>query len=292
MIDKFNVDTMFAAIQSSLGKPEKQTNIDYSNILKFEIGKTYRLRLLPFVGDPSKTFQHYIEYGWTSKATENYISVISPSMWGEPCPVDAFWRTKYNKATNTNTSGIRRREQWMVNAYVIDDPSHPENNGKIKVLRYGKQLDHIISDAVTGDLSAEIGKLAFDLSPEGYDLIVRCEKQQDYPNYTHSSFARKPSEIPGIGNDRAKIENIYQSVFDLSTLCKVKSYDALKKILDEHYFVKSDIDSQPVTIQETQPTSVIESTPVSTVEPINESSNNDNNTISTDDDLDKLIADL
>ena len=39
MNDKFNLDTMFAAIQGSFDKSDKQS-VDYSNILKFEIGKT------------------------------------------------------------------------------------------------------------------------------------------------------------------------------------------------------------------------------------------------------------
>lgn len=288
MIDKFNLDTMFTAIQGCLDKTDKPTNIDYSNILKFEIGKTYKLRLIPFVDDPSKTIVHYIEYGWTSKATDNYVSAISPSTWQEPCPISEVYRKGFKD--RVNTSGIKRREQWLVNVFVVDDPSHPENNGTVKVFRYGKQIDKIIQQATVGDLSDELGKAVFDVTSNGYDFIVRCEKQQEFPNYSNSSFARRPSALPGIGDDEAKITEIYSHLIDLSNLCKVKSYESLQKMLDEHYYVTNkvsvneDVEANNNSSDIIEPR-VTESTPQKQVEP-------SSSTTPTDDDLDKLIADL
>ena len=288
MIDKFNLDTMFTAIQGCLDKTDKPTNIDYSNILKFEIGKTYKLRLIPFVNDPSKTIIHYIEYGWTSKATDNYVSAISPSTWQEPCPISEVYRKGFKD--RVNTSGIKRREQWLVNVFVVDDPSHPENNGTVKVFRYGKQIDKIIQQATVGDLSDELGKAVFDVTSNGYDFIVRCEKQQEFPNYSNSSFARRPSALPGIGDDEAKITEIYSHLIDLSDLCKVKSYESLQKMLDEHYYVTNKVSVNEDVETSNNPSDIIEpqvtkSTPQKQVEP-------SSSTTPTDDDLDKLIADL
>lgn len=288
MIDKFNLDTMFTAIQGCLDKTDKPTNIDYSNILKFEIGKTYKLRLIPFVNDPSKTIIHYIEYGWTSKATDNYVSAISPSTWQEPCPISEVYRKGFKD--RVNTSGIKRREQWLVNVFVVDDPSHPENNGTVKVFRYGKQIDKIIQQATVGDLSDELGKAVFDVTSNGYDFIVRCEKQQEFPNYSNSSFARRPSALPGIGDDEAKITEIYSHLIDLSNLCKVKSYESLQKMLDEHYYVTNKVSVNEDVETSNNPSDIIEpqvtkSTPQKQVEP-------SSSTNPTDDDLDKLIADL
>ena len=288
MIDKCNLDTMFTAIQGCLDKTDKPTNIDYSNILKFEIGKTYKLRLIPFVNDPSKTIIHYIEYGWTSKATDNYVSAISPSTWQEPCPISEVYRKGFKD--RVNTSGIKRREQWLVNVFVVDDPSHPENNGTVKVFRYGKQIDKIIQQATVGDLSDELGKAVFDVTSNGYDFIVRCEKQQEFPNYSNSSFARRPSALPGIGDDEAKITEIYSHLIDLSNLCKVKSYESLQKMLDEHYYVTNKVSVNEDVETSNNPSDIIEpqvtkSTPQKQVEP-------SSSTTPTDDDLDKLIADL
>ena len=281
-VNKFDLGTMFDAIKSGLSDSESNTQtVDYSNILKFEIGKTYKLRLLPFIGEPSKTFWHYYEFGWNSKATDQYVSAITPSTWGEPCPINEVYRKAYHDKIE---SGIRRGEKWLVNVYVINDPTNPENNGKVKIMRYGKQIDKIIKEATTGDLQEDLGKYIFDLSPDGYDFIVKVDKQQEYANYSSSSFARRPSAIEGIENNEDQIREIYESAFDLSTLFPVKSYEALKKMLDEHYYV-SNRTSTPVetTVSpefETykQEEKVEESKPVSTT--------------TSDAELDELIANL
>lgn len=293
MIDKFNLDTMFAAIQGSFDKGDKQS-VDYSNILKFEIGKTYKLRLMPYVDDPSETFFHYIEFGWRSKATDNYVSAISPSTAGEPCPISEVWRKGFQN--KLNTSGIRRREQWMVNVYVVDDPSHPENNGTVKIFRYGKQIDKIIQQALQGDLSDELGKSIFDLSSNGYDFIVRCEQQQEFPNYSNSSFARRTSALPGIGDDENKIVELYGKVFKLKEMFKIKTYGALQKMLDEHYYVTNKVStSEPIETETPYVENTFKDPSNQEVEKATKAMNNtvteSTNTL-TDEDLDKLIADL
>ncbi len=293
MIDKFNLDTMFAAIQGSFDKGDKQS-VDYSNILKFEIGKTYKLRLMPYVDDPSETFFHYIEFGWKSKATDNYVSAISPSTAGEPCPISEVWRKGFQN--KLNTSGIRRREQWMVNVYVVDDPSHPENNGTVKIFRYGKQIDKIIQQALQGDLSDELGKSIFDLSSNGYDFIVRCEQQQEFPNYSNSSFARRTSALPGIGDDENKIVELYGKVFKLKEMFKIKTYGALQKMLDEHYYVTNKVSTSEL-IETEQPyvENAFKDPSNQEVEKATKAVNNavtESTNTSTDEDLDKLIADL
>lgn len=293
MNDKFNLDTMFAAIQGSFDKGDKQS-VDYSNILKFEIGKTYKLRLMPYVDDPSETFFHYIEFGWTSKATDNYVSAISPSTAGEPCPISEVWRKGFQN--KLNTSGIRRREQWMVNVYVVDDPSHPENNGTVKIFRYGKQIDKIIQQALQGDLSDELGKSIFDLSSNGYDFIVRCEKQQEFPNYSNSSFARRASALPGIGDDENKIVELYGKVFKLKEMFKIKTYGALQKMLDEHYYVTNKAStSESIETESPYVENVFKEPSNQEVEKSTKAMNNavtESINTSTDEDLDKLIADL
>ena len=293
MIDKFNLDTMFAAIQGSFDKGDKQS-VDYSNILKFEIGKTYKLRLMPYVDDPSETFFHYIEFGWKSKATDNYVSAISPSTAGEPCPISEVWRKGFQN--KLNTSGIRRREQWIVNVYVVDDPSHPENNGTVKIFRYGKQIDKIIQQALQGDLSDELGKSIFDLSSNGYDFIVRCEQQQEFPNYSNSSFARRASALPGIGDDENKIVELYGKVFKLKETFKIKTYGALQKMLDEHYYVTNKVSTSEL-IETEQPyvENAFKEPSNREVEKATKAVNNavtESTNTSTDEDLDKLIADL
>jgi hypothetical protein len=143
----------------------------------------------------------------------------------------------------------------MVNVYVINDPVNAENNNKVKIVRFGRQLHKIIMDAIEGEEAAELGPRIFDLSPKGCNLKIKVEKQGDYPTYVSSKFAI-PKEIEGLDEDSYK--KIYNSAFDLESYVSVKSYDDLKVLLDTHYHGTKDVDedtSEAATIKPQQKTS-------------------------------------
>ncbi len=56
------------------------------------------------------------------------------------------------------------------------------------MLRYGKQLHKIITDAIEGDDAAEFGAKIFDLGDDGVNFKIKCEQQGDYPTYVSSRF--------------------------------------------------------------------------------------------------------
>ena len=183
-----------------------------------------------------------------------------------------------------------------ISQYLKMIPSHPENNGTVKEYRYGKQIDKIIQQATVGDLSDELGKAVFDVTSNGYDFIVRCEKQQEFPNYSNSSFARRATALPGIGDDENKIVELYGKVFKLKEMFKIKTYGALQKMLDEHYYVTNKVStSEPI---ETEPPYVENTFKDPSNQEVEKATKAMNNTVtesintSTDEDLDKLIADL
>jgi hypothetical protein len=226
--------SIFQSIKSALAQNNSNTGI--TEVLKTEPGNTYTVRLLPFTKDPKKTFFHYYTHGWVSFATGQYIAALSPQTFGERDPIAEeryrILRTG-TESEKEKAKAIGRSEKWLVNVLVINDPSTPENNGKVKILRYGKQLQKIIADAIEGDDSEELGPRIFDLSPNGVNLKVKVEKQGDYPSYVSSKFSM-PSAIPEMDDTKAK--KIYDTVFELDKIFPIKSYDELKTMLNEHYF--------------------------------------------------------
>ena len=146
-------NSMFASIKDSLAKPS-QSSSSTSNILRLKTGNTYTIRLLPYTAEPSKTFFHYYNHGWNSFATGQYVQTLSPQTFGERDPI-AEERFKVlrtgSEEEKEKMQAIRRLEKWLVNVYVIDDPANPDNNGKVKILRYGKQLQKIITEAIEGE---------------------------------------------------------------------------------------------------------------------------------------------
>jgi len=225
--------TMFDSIKQALNKQTKSGGI--GDIMRCQAGNTYEIRLLPCVKNPDKTFFHYYSHGWTSFATGQYVNALSPQTWGERDPISEIRYQHYNTGTpeqKERSRAILRSEKWLVNAYVISDPTTPDNNGTIKVLRFGKQLHKIIMDAIEGDDADQFGARIFDLSPNGCNLRVKVDKQGDYPSYVSSRFLM-PSEVPGL--DSAKAQSLYENVHDLEEVLPRKSQDELNVMINEHY---------------------------------------------------------
>jgi hypothetical protein len=250
---------MFESIKGALTKNNTEGGASkIKDYLRTEVGNTYTVRLLPNVKDPSKTFFHYYSYGWNSLTTGQLVTAISPTTWNQRDPIaEERFRILRNgtEAEKTKALAIKRRENWMVNVYVINDPVNAENNNKVKIVRFGRQLHKIIMDAIEGEEAAELGPRIFDLSPKGCNLKIKVEKQGDYPTYVSSKFAI-PKEIEGLDEDSYK--KIYNSAFDLESYVSVKSYDDLKVLLDTHYHGTKDVDedtSEAATIKPQQKTS-------------------------------------
>lgn len=233
----FNL-SMFESIKQALNSEEKQKSNGLNDILQLKPGNTYTVRILPNVENPKDTFFHHFVHGWISFETGKYVSALSPITFGERDPI-AEERYKIlrmgTEEEKEKAKAIRRTEQWFVNIYVVDDPVNPDNNGKVKVLRYGKQLHTIINNAIAGDDAEEFGAKIFDLGKDGVNFKIKVEKQGDYPLYTSSRFTSVGRDL-GIGKE--KQEETYKSIIDLKAIYRLKSEDELKQMLDEHFHCK------------------------------------------------------
>ena len=151
----------------------------------------------------------------------------------------------------------------MVNVYVVSDPKNPENNGTIKVLRYGRQLNKIIESAISGDDAAEYGAKIFDLSENGCNLRIKAELVSDkpgapkYPTYTASKFL-SPSAIEGLDED--KINSTYNNIYDLQTFLDHKSAEELKEVINVHFYGQ-EVASAPAPVESKTTESVEEDVP-------------------------------
>lgn len=243
--------TMFQSIKDALVSDSKQNNNNYNEIMSCRPGNTYTVRLLPYTPNPAKTFFHYYNHGWVSYATGQYVQTLSPQTFGDRDPI-AEERYKVlrtgNEEEKERMQAVKRLEKWLVNVYVIDDPTNPDNNGKVKMLRYGKQLHKIITEAIEGEDAEEFGPRIFDLGSEGVSLKIKVEDQGGYPTYVSSRFTTA-GKIE-VSEDEQK--KLYNNVFNLEEVFTLKSYDDLKQMLNEHYYCKVEEDevvtnTQPVT---------------------------------------------
>lgn len=232
--------SMFDSIKSALNKSSDSSGGQFKDIMKFPEGHTYTIRLIPNVEDPEKTFFHHWVHGWTSKATGKYTSALGLQTFGENDPIaNLRWKLfKEWKEVNPNAENkeydaeITQKENWLVNIYILDDPSTPENNGTVKILRMGPQIKKIIDEATEGERSDELGWDIFDLS-KGYDLKIVAEKKAKYTTFESSLFKTKSK----YSLDEDEIEEIYGKIHDLEQVYQVKTADELQDMLNEHFFI-------------------------------------------------------
>jgi hypothetical protein len=246
---KYN-NNLFESIKEALNKKTTSDNANYRDFLKLETDNTYVVRLIPNLESPERTIFHYFHHIWKSVMTNQLVSVLCPNTYGESCPIDEYRSKIYaskNEAEIEKIKPIRRNENWLCNVYVVKDPTNPENQGQVKVLRFGKQLFKIISEAMNGDDAEEFGSKIFDLSEKGCSLKIKVESNDGkYPTYVASKFM-SPSALEGVED----VEEIYGSVKELDSIFEHKSKEEISKMLKVH-FLGQDVEEESTTNKEVE----------------------------------------
>jgi hypothetical protein len=163
----------------------------------------------------------------------------------ESCPVcesnTKLWDTGID--SNKNIARNRKRKlNYISNVYIVSDPKHPENEGKVFLFKFGKKIFDKITEAMNPQFEDETPINPFDFW-KGADFKLKIRKVEGYQNYDKSEF---DSPAP-LSDDDAEMEKIWKSEFTLKDLVsadKFKTYDQLKSRLDKVLGVES---SEPKT---------------------------------------------
>ena len=238
MSTKYNA-SLFDSLKEAFNN-KNNTESAFKDFLKFDTDKTYVVRLIPNVENINSSWYAYSQHIFKSNVTGKTVSAICPNTYKEKCPICEYrskiWQTK-DQALIDTTKPLRKSDKWLYNVYVISDPSNPSNQGQVKYLNAGSQLEAIIEAARFGDDKDEFGAKIFDLSETGCNLRIKVEKNDGgYPKYTSSRFL-SPSKIEGLDSTSA-IDAIYDSFKPVDKIFTKKTYDEVKNLLDVHFLGK------------------------------------------------------
>ena len=244
------LDEIFSKIQTSQTPQSASPKND--NLFKPEIDKTYIVRFVPYLPNPSNSMLSFMNHGWESRQNGRYISVPCLKSWGKseicPCCETRFAELKIGTDAAKNKARLLRQKTMnYANIYIIESPNE-KDIGQVKPWRYGAEIGKILSAAIVGEDSEEYGKRIFDLSPNGVDFRIRCEMKgtgkEATPTYVASKFISKQRNLNFTASE---IENIYGLAQDLTTLLPPKkTADEIQKVLNEHYFTNQNRPSIPV----------------------------------------------
>jgi len=160
---------------------------------------------------------------------ENSLTTI-----GKPDPVSELNNELWNSGSEANKEIARkqkRRLAYVCNVLVVSDPANPQNEGTVRLYKFGKKIFDKIKDVMQPQFQDEAPLNPFDFW-QGADFKIKIRQVEGYRNYDKSEFD-KPTAV---SEDDAKIDAVWSQEHSLSDFLDArhfKSYDELKKKLEQ-----------------------------------------------------------
>ena len=148
---------------------------------------------------------------------------------GKDDPVGELNRELWNSGRDSDKEIARaqkRKLSYYANIYVVQDPAHPENEGRVFLYKFCKKIFDKLVESMQPAFADESPVDPFNFW-KGADFKLKIRKVDGYWNYDKSEFA-----APGtLGNfDDDKLESIWKeghSLADFEDSKNFKSYEQL-----------------------------------------------------------------
>ena len=232
-----NLDKLLSAVKEDNKDPsEKKSYVD-ERLWKPELdtsGNGYAvIRFLPEVQGEDMPWAKVWNHAFQGPTGQWYIE-NSLTTLNQKDPVSeantVLWNTG-NEADKELARKRKRKLNYYSNVLVVSDPKHPENEGKIKLFKYGKKIFDKLMEAMNPEFEDEKPLNPFDFW-SGADFKLKIRKVDGYWNYDKSEFDKPNALFDG---DDAKLESLWKQEFSLAEFISAtnfKSYDELKERFD------------------------------------------------------------
>lgn len=150
-------------------------------------------------------------------------------------PVGDLNRQLWNSGSEKDKEVARKQKRklsYYTNIYVVTDPAHPENEGKVFLYKFGKKIFDKITEAMQPAFADETPINPFDFWT-GADFKIKLRKVEGYWNYDKSEFS-SPSTLGNFDDDQ--LEQIYSkthSLVQFTSEDNFKTYEELQKRLTD-----------------------------------------------------------
>ena len=177
---------------------------------------------MPWVRLWSHAFQGtggwYIENSLTTLGHKDPVSEENTRLWNTGVESD--------KGIARNR---KRKLSYYANVMIVSDPTHPENEGQIKLFRFGKKIFDKITEAMQPAFEDETPINPFDFW-KGANFKLKIRKVDGFWNYDKSEFEGTSAIADNDDNIKAIWEKQYPLKPFLDT-SNFKSYEELKEKL-------------------------------------------------------------
>jgi len=177
---------------------------------------------LPWVKLYSHAFQGpggwYIENSLTTTGGKDPVSDHNRQLWNSG-----------NDADKDTVRKQKRKLSYYSNVYVVKDPLHPENEGKVFLFKYGKKIFDKILEAMQPEFDDETPINPFDFW-QGANFKLKIVKKDGFWNYDKSEF----DKVAPLLSDDDALEALWKKQYSLSAITapdQFKSYEDLDRRL-------------------------------------------------------------
>ena len=163
----------------------------------------------------------YIENSLTTLNQKDPVSEYNSVLW-----------TSGIEANKEIARKQKRRLTYIANVLIVSDPKNPENEGQIKLYKFGKKIFDKLTEAMNPQFEDEKAINPFDFW-DGANFKIKIRQVEGYRNYDKSEF-ESPSAL--FDGDDAKLEALWKKEYSLKEFLDpkhFKSYDVLKAKLDK-----------------------------------------------------------
>ncbi len=244
-----------------LNKPAETASYSDDRFWQPEVDKSGNgyavIRFLPAApvdGDDGLPWVSYFHHSFQGPSGSWYIEKSLTTL-GQKDPVSEYNTKLWNTGLESDKEIARKQKRklsYVSNIYVIDDPKHPENNGKVFLFRYGKKIFEKIEETINPKTHDEDGNpIPGEENKEGvnpFDLWtgVNCKLKirtvdrtasnpNGFRNYDKTEFAvydgdgkviNKSSLLP----DDMELERIWNSEYSLKEFIDTKSFKSYEEL--------------------------------------------------------------
>ena len=192
---------------------------------------TATIRFLPTAEGDELPWVKIFSHGFQGPTGKWYIE-NSLTTIGENDPVGELNSRLWNTGSDADKETARKQKRklsYVANVLIVSDPKHPENEGKVKLFKFGKKIFDKIMDKARPTFEDETPVNVFDLWA-GADFKLRMRKVDGYPNYDQSAF-QEPSAITEDEDEMLAIVNGQHKLAEFLDRKNFKTYEELSRKL-------------------------------------------------------------
>ena len=161
---------------------------------------------------------------------ENSLTTIN-----QADPVSEHNSTLWNSGIDADKDTARKQKRklsYIANVYIVKDPANPQNEGEVKLYKFGKKIFDKLNDMMNPSFEDETPVNPFDFW-EGANFRLKIRQFEGYPNYDKSEFDQ-PSAI---SEDDSQIEATWNQQHSLQELVDPKNFKTYSELKAKLYRV-------------------------------------------------------